>query len=229
MAAAITTLERHVSLAKSLPAPLQRFFARNPPRQLLPSLTVAPCIISTDAAAEAPARVSPPVQNKLNPFMPHKNPSTGRWNPPIYSLRRQAELVKMARSHGVEDLLPYTKKGSEERTRRRLEEGLRIKGTGVGQRVKGHRWERTQKSRLEKRRQAMLGMPQLIQDWKQVRIPFSLYLTTPRLTIITERSWKRMEEVALQVVNLMSRLVYHRTVLYQQSRVLFVSRQQTAL
>lgn len=68
----------------------------------------------------------------------------------------------------MEDLLPYTVKGTEERLIRRQEQGLRVKGTGVGQKVKGKLWERTQKGRLEKRRQAMLGMPKLVQTWKQV-------------------------------------------------------------
>lgn len=68
----------------------------------------------------------------------------------------------------MEDLLPYTVKGTEERLMRRQEQGLRVKGTGVGQKVKGKLWERTQKGRLEKRRQAMLGMPKLVQTWKQV-------------------------------------------------------------
>jgi len=68
----------------------------------------------------------------------------------------------------VEELLPYSPKKTEERTKRREEHGLRVKGTGVGQRVKGHEWERTLKGRLEKRRQAMLDMPKMIQQWKEV-------------------------------------------------------------
>ena len=80
----------------------------------------------------------------------------------------------MARTNGVEELLPYTIKGTEERIRRRQEHGLRVKGTGVGQKVKGKLWERTMKGKLEKRKQAMLGMPKLIQQWKQVRLPSRL-------------------------------------------------------
>lgn len=76
----------------------------------------------------------------------------------------------MARANGVEELLPYTTKGTEERIQRRVEHGLRVKGTGVGQKVKGKLWERTMKGRLEKRRQAMLGMPKLVQQWKQVSL-----------------------------------------------------------
>ena len=68
----------------------------------------------------------------------------------------------------MEELLPYTTKGTEARLQRRVEHGLRVKGTGEGQKVKGKMWERTMKTRLEKRRQAMLGMPKLVQQWKQV-------------------------------------------------------------
>ena len=42
----------------------------------------------------------------LNPFLPHKNPESGRWAPPKYSLRRQADLVKQARASGMLHLLP---------------------------------------------------------------------------------------------------------------------------
>lgn len=74
----------------------------------------------------------------------------------------------MARANGIEELLPYTTKGTEARIQKRMEHGLRVKGTGVGQKVKGKAWERTMKGRLEKRRQAMLEMPKMVQQWKQV-------------------------------------------------------------
>ncbi|KAJ4495687.1 hypothetical protein C8J55DRAFT_444623 [Lentinula edodes] len=41
-----------------------------------------------------------------NPFLPHKNPQTGRWAPPKYSLRRQAELIKKAKASNNLELLP---------------------------------------------------------------------------------------------------------------------------
>ena len=41
-----------------------------------------------------------------NPFLPHKNTTTGRWAPPKYSLRRQADLVKSARKSQLVHLLP---------------------------------------------------------------------------------------------------------------------------
>lgn len=132
----------------------------------------------------------------MNPFEPHKNTKTGCWNPPIYSLRRQAELVKLAKQHGVEELLPPTIKKTEEKARRREEHGLRVKGTGVGQSVKGHAWERTLKGRLEKRRQAMLQMPQLIQDWKQVREAASETPEPVFLTCCAARTWSWVHKVA---------------------------------
>lgn len=50
--------------------------------------------------------------------------------------------MKLAREQGVEELLPFTSKGTEERIRHRVEHGLRVRGTGVGQHVKGHLHER---------------------------------------------------------------------------------------
>lgn len=52
------------------------------------------------------------------------------------------QLVKLAREHGVEELLPETNKGTEYQLAQRVEHGLRVKGTGVGQKVKGHIHER---------------------------------------------------------------------------------------
>ncbi|KAJ8086360.1 hypothetical protein AAF712_002171 [Marasmius tenuissimus] len=41
-----------------------------------------------------------------NPFLPHLNPKTGRWTPPKYSMRRQAELIKKAKETNSLHLLP---------------------------------------------------------------------------------------------------------------------------
>ena len=48
----------------------------------------------------------------------------------------------MARDHGVEELLPETDKDPDVKLAYRVEHGLRVKGTGVGQKVKGHIYER---------------------------------------------------------------------------------------
>jgi len=177
--------QKHIQLALALPARLRTFLARYPPAAILPTGA------DPEASKTAYQRESP------NPFQPTKHPVTGRWHDPKYSLRRQAELVKIAREHHVEELLPFSAKGTEERLRKRVELGLRVKGTGVGQQVKGHKHERqlvakyvssvfavvhvglwycrtwmlTSGFRMEKRRKAMLEMPDLIREWKKVSAP----------------------------------------------------------
>lgn len=166
---ATVTAQYHISLARALPAQLQRFLARYPHPSILPSSAAAsaattnePQSLATDASSAAAtatagpdARASSQSQSSSpspwptfyqqatpNPFLPTKNPETGRWRPPVYSARRQAQLAKLARAHSVESLLPWTKKLADVRLAQRVEFGLRVKGTGVGQRVKGHKFER---------------------------------------------------------------------------------------
>lgn len=166
---ASATSQRYIELAKALHPRLQRFFAKYPPTQILPSTTrtntaaaaateVPTPVAATGAATQdgagagagegttyTTATISAnPTANPAptNPFLPYKHPVTGKWQDPVYSLRRQAELVKLAREEGVEELLPFTSKGTEERIRHRVEQGLRVRGTGVGQHVKGHLHER---------------------------------------------------------------------------------------
>jgi large subunit ribosomal protein L25 len=102
-----------------------------------------------------------------NPFLPLKNFVTGRWRGPKFGLRQQADLVKLAKMHGLEELLPPGRKSTAFKEQRLIERGLRIKGTGEGQRVKGHKWERRMEMTLDKRRTAMENMPALIREWKQ--------------------------------------------------------------
>lgn len=68
-------------------------------RELASVLTTAPKAARDAAAAGGPVKVP-------NPFVPHKNPATGRWAPAKYSRRRQAELVKAARATNSLHLLP---------------------------------------------------------------------------------------------------------------------------
>jgi len=168
----VTMSLAEAQLARSLPLRLQKFFCLNPPR-LVNGALVAPGTLPPQSQSQSATSTTPPplpssVSRFVNPFQPQQNIKTGRWHPPLYSLRRQADLVKLAKEHGVEDLLPPTLKSTEATLRRREEFGLRVKGTGAGQKVKGHEWERTLKGRLEKRRKAMLEMPNLVQAWKQV-------------------------------------------------------------
>jgi hypothetical protein len=134
-------------------------------------------------------------QGYHNPFQPRKNYRTGKWHGPVYGLRKQADLVKLAQQHGVLDLLPDTIKKPGVKEQKRLEQGLQVKGTGVGQKVKGKKWERTMKSRLEERRKAMENMPALIQEWKLVSLMEYIW-ESPVANACTEGTWSRLEEVA---------------------------------
>jgi large subunit ribosomal protein L25 len=101
-----------------------------------------------------------------NPFLPFKNPATGRWQGSRISLRVQADLVKMAKKHGIENLLPPGRKSTAFKQKRILERGLRVKGTGEGEKVKGHAWERKLPELLEKRKKALEEMPALVREWE---------------------------------------------------------------
>lgn len=104
-----------------------------------------------------------------NPFLPYKNLRTNKWIGARIGLRRQADLVKLAIRYNVEALLPPGRKSTEFKEVRRAERGgLAVKGTGVGQKVKGHKWERTMEARLEERKKAMEEMPEMIRLWAQV-------------------------------------------------------------
>lgn len=147
---------QYVQLAQSLPPRLLRFFARYPPQAIASSPANPPGSANTVPNPSSSDPATPAINegqastNALeipSPFRSQKHPVTGKWHDPAFSLRRQAELVKLARQYGVEDLLPYTVKGTAERLRQRAENGLRVKGTGVGQRVKGKESERTMKAR----------------------------------------------------------------------------------
>ncbi|KAL1303672.1 hypothetical protein AAFC00_007026 [Neodothiora populina] len=189
MASVTPTPQQLQRLALSLPSPLLTFFKKYPP-QALSSTTAsasAPQVkslasntSSADPNANTPTQVgtesTPAAASETsatyslqpeNPFLPWKNPVTLRWQPPTYSLRRQADLVKMAQKHNVLSLLPWSPKMPAEIERKRAEHGLRVKGTGVGQKVKGKLWERTLKGRLDERRKAMEAMPEMIRNWKE--------------------------------------------------------------
>ncbi|KAJ5895102.1 hypothetical protein N7495_006793 [Penicillium taxi] len=175
-----------------LPTRLRNFFARYPP-QIYSSLVVprqpAPEGEPVSANQTLPSPYTPDREVKgtvkedtaaysvsksilhnpkfRNPFLPRKVFTTGKWQGPRYGLRQQADLVKLAKEYNVEALLPPGPKSTEYKEARLAERGLRIKGTGIGQKVKGHKWERTMEARLEDRRKAMTEMPELIRLWKQ--------------------------------------------------------------
>src|SRR5947209_10484778 len=103
--------EAYIALARTLPPRLTRFFKRWPP-----------------GTAETPL---------LNPFKPTYNPATGKWQDPVYSLRRQADLCKLARKYGVEELLPPSVKSSAAREAKAEAGRSRMKRV---LRPKGHEW-----------------------------------------------------------------------------------------
>ncbi|KAL4902227.1 hypothetical protein BDW74DRAFT_158824 [Aspergillus multicolor] len=180
-------------LIAKLPLRLRNFFARYPPQQYSaaamppadPNLPPAPTPESlpspytpnrdakghepSDPTIISPSRALLTSANPEfhNPFLPRKNFRTGKWVGPRFGLRQQADLVKLAAKYNVEALLPPGKKSTEYKEMRRAERGLQVKGTGIGQKVKGHKWERTMEGRLEDRRKAMMDMPEMIRSWKQ--------------------------------------------------------------
>lgn len=187
--------EVNVKLARALPGQLLRLFTKFPPPQIagaatttrtIPSseetstITIAENTSSSDPNAGASTTIvtTSPSEAEIahseteakayrNPFLPFKNPRTGNWHGPAYSLRRQAELFKLAKEHNVLSLMPLSPKHPEVKEQKRIENGLRVQGTGMGKKVKGKAWERTMSSRLEKRRLAMEGMPEMIKQWKE--------------------------------------------------------------
>ena len=170
---------RHAELVKTLPPRLIRFFERFPPHLFAgrAGASKVQTTLNTSSAdpnadvEESSSTASSLAPGLLHPFQRNLNPATGKWQEPMYSLRRQADLVKLAKQHGVEELLPFTSKSTEARLAYRIENGIRVKGTGVGQKVKGHWRERTLRARLDKRKQAMMDMPKMIYQWKQVKLP----------------------------------------------------------
>ena len=217
------SVQRQIRLAESLPPRLKTFFEKYPPASVYKSLapaTPAAEPLSTNSSSEAniapiapDATLTEPVANDFhiprncppeaqaglpypNPFLPRKNHTTGRWYGPTYGLRQQADLVKLAQKHNVLDLLPWTIKKPGMKEQRRIEQGLQVKGTGEGQKVKGKLWERTLKGRLEMRRKAMMEMPALIQEWKQVSVAWAKHCLWDTDTH-AEGTWSRMEEIPL--------------------------------
>lgn len=64
-------------------------------------------VLTALRSANAAARTTSQTPVKVpNPFLPRKNPDTGRWAPAKYSLRRQADLIKKAKQSNALHLLP---------------------------------------------------------------------------------------------------------------------------
>lgn len=176
------TVPLQLRLAQQLPPPLVKLFAKHPPPQLRAAVNAAgkPSTTSTTSSSDphigasaetsktSAADAPDPFDKSLhNPFLPYKNPKTGNWHGPAYSLRRQADLFKLAKLHHVLPLMPISPKHPEVKEQKRIERALRMQGTGEGPRVKGKLWERQLRGKLEERRKAMEGMPEMVKLWKQ--------------------------------------------------------------
>ena len=160
-------------LVKSIPN-AQDTQATSPPIQATSEVPTISNTFSEDhntptieASTTIPAAIPRSERGPPNPFLPMKNHVTGRWRGPACGLRVQADLVKLAKAHGVEALLPPGRKSTAFKEQRALEQGLRVRGTGEGQKVKGHKWERQMGAKLDVRRKAMESMPEMIREWKQ--------------------------------------------------------------
>ncbi|KAF2671350.1 hypothetical protein BT63DRAFT_477851 [Microthyrium microscopicum] len=175
MAAAANT--QFIEIAKTLPPRLIRFFTRFPPKpETAAEPVLAPRkvpILKEDGTTKYTIEPNnrhvtsehPTEDPNYNPFLPWQNPTTQKWRAPMYNMRKQAGLVRLARAHGVEELLPWTIKKQAVREARR-ELGSRVRGTGEGQQVKGHSWERAMMFKVRQRETAMTEMPKLIREWK---------------------------------------------------------------
>lgn len=124
-----------------LPQKLHNFFIKYPPR---PFATYA----------EKPSVTSDPHKN---PFLPNKNTETGRWHGAQYSLRRSADLYKMARKFGIQDLLPplVGRKFYEEK----YEDKNWMRGVLF---QKKQKWERELPDKLKAREDALAKMDETI-------------------------------------------------------------------
>ncbi|QPG75355.1 hypothetical protein FOA43_002708 [Brettanomyces nanus] len=120
---------------KKLPMKLQNFFTRYPPSPIRsyankPTLTNAP-----DA----------------NPFLSNIHPVTKTFHDPIYSLRRQSELYKLAYKFGIVDLMPSLANGKK-LFAEKYESKPVLRGV---LRPKGHKWERTYDDRMKRLEEGM--------------------------------------------------------------------------
>jgi len=118
---------------KTLPQQLQYFFQRFPPN------------------------LSPLASHKYppgsNPFKSSFNPATKKWNEPIYSLRRQSDLCKLAVRYNVADLLPAMRRDQVEKKV--------MKGTI---KWKGRKAARTRDARKERVEKALVGQQSTIRS-----------------------------------------------------------------
>lgn len=113
-----------------LPTKLQNFFTKFPPAPVKkyadqPTLTTA---------------------EDANPFLPNRHAVTGRTHEPLYTMRRQSDLFKLAYKFGIADLLPPLANGKKFFAEKQAASPI-LKGVLY---PKGHKWERTYAERKQR-------------------------------------------------------------------------------
>jgi len=179
----ITKARRLVSV---LPPKLLNFFTRYPPRdpslrtlysredksiliakrlhdfQSVPSQLHTPVVADSQLpSGKAVPTVFLPFQN---PFKPSRDPRSGKFHAPKYSLRRQADLIKLALRFGVADLLPPSQKMNT------LLNGRKRPMMGTI-RPKGTYEERTRGTYVEKKQKAIEESLRVVAMRKMVFLP----------------------------------------------------------
>lgn len=125
-----------------LPQKLQNFFTKFPPA---PIREYADKPTATNAA-------------DANPFLPNRHPVTGRTHEPLYSLRRQSDLFKIAYKFGISDLMPPLANGKKFFIEKQESSPI-LKGVLY---PKGHKWERTYVARKKKIEDALAEVDDIL-------------------------------------------------------------------
>uniref|UniRef100_A0A060TGG2 ARAD1D30184p n=1 Tax=Blastobotrys adeninivorans TaxID=409370 RepID=A0A060TGG2_BLAAD len=129
---------------QQLPPTLANFFKKYPPA---PFRKYADKPVATNA-------------EDANPFLPNKNPVTGRYAAPKYSLRRQSDLYKAAYRFGIAHLLPKlgnNKKFYEDKHLNKTP----VRGSVMFKLTKG---ERTKDSRIQEVNEALSKADEIIAE-----------------------------------------------------------------
>ncbi|EGO03753.1 hypothetical protein SERLA73DRAFT_165356 [Serpula lacrymans var. lacrymans S7.3] len=156
---------------------------------------ISPRNISPSQSTPKPSL--PNAVTRSNPFLPHRNPNTGRWIPPKYSLRQQADLVKKAKQTNTLALIPPGPKLSVLEATVARQHSLPVSvrpqpwskpvewegqvkervvpGADIGNRLyagkkrmfKGHKWERVLEGKTKRKAMLMRDMGKRITRFKQ--------------------------------------------------------------
>ncbi|TIA96192.1 hypothetical protein E3P96_03669 [Wallemia ichthyophaga] len=129
---------------------------------------------------------SDPRALRPSPFQFRKSKLTGKWQPPRYSRRQQADLIKAARAEGVMHLLPTSVKDavtdavSVEKPFNWQEKAMfdvlpRAPRAVAEKKFKGSLWHRKQPARQAAIHENLQNMSQKIDFWNKVRCSLSLF------------------------------------------------------